>query len=130
MLRKFSVSGGDTMEIKIYEPKAEVISVTVSVPMHVQVSPLLMNEKDIDRCEKAFIRLRDQQTKSIEKKRDYDRCRATIKWAKACSASIEKVTACKQRDSYYVKFVFSFISMEAVNEFYEGLRENVRSATM
>lgn len=116
------------MSITIYEPKVEEFLVTVGIPMHM---PIKLNQtNNIDGCEEDFIKMRDKWAKTEIKQRDYDRCRATIKWAKSCSASLKKVFPYKQKDKNYVKFRFAFGSMDAVNEFYDGLTKNVRSSIL
>lgn len=113
--------------IRIIEPKAVSFATTIAVPMHKGI--LIPANKDIYHWEKTFIGLRDTATNATDK-RDFDRCRATIKWAYSCNASLEKVTNSADAYGKTVEFTFAFATIENLNEFVNNLRVNVGGATI
>lgn len=113
--------------IRIIEPKAISFATTIAVP--VPKSILIPVNKDIYHWEDTLIGLRDIATNDNDK-RDFDRCRATIKWAYSCNASLEKVSNSTDAYGKTVEFTFAFASLENLNKFLNSLRVNISGATM
>lgn len=114
-------------KIRIIEPKAMSFATTIAVPMHRSI--FIPATKEISQWENIFIGFRDTATNDIDK-RDFDRCRATIKWASCCDASLEKVSNFADAYGKNVEFTFAFASIDRLNEFVNNLRPNVNGATM
>lgn len=114
-------------KIRIVEPKATSFATIIAVPMHRSI--FIPATKDISQWENIFISLRDASTNDIDK-RDLDRCRATIKWASCCDASLEKVSNFADAYGKNIEFAFAFASLDMLNEFVNNLRANVNGATM
>lgn len=114
-------------KIHIIEPKAKSFATTIAVPMHKSI--VIFANKDIYHWENTFMGLRDTALNDTDK-RDFDRCRATIKWAYSCNASLEKVTNSADAYGKTVEFTFAFSSFENFNEFVNNLRANVNGAMM
>lgn len=114
-------------KIHIIEPKAKDFATTIAVPMHESI--VTFANKDIYHWEDIFIGLRDNALNDTDK-RDYDRCRATIKWAYTCNASLKKVTNSADDYGTTIEFTFSFFSLEDLNEFVNNLCANVSGSIM
>jgi len=114
-------------KIRIIEPKAVSFATTIAVPMHKSI--LIFANQDIVQWENTFIHCRDNAVNDADK-RAFDRCRATIKWAHCCNASLEKVTNANDAYGKTVEFTFAFARLEYLSEFVNHLRVNVGDATM
>ena len=115
-------------KINIIEPKAKSFATTIAVPMHKSIG-IVIFANNIYHWENTLMGLRDTALNDTDK-RDYDRCRATIKWAYTCNASLEKVTNSADDYGKTVEFTFAFSSLENLNEFVNNLRANVSGAMM
>ena len=114
-------------KIHIIEPIAMSFATTIVVPIHKGI--LIPVNKDLYHLENTFMGLRDTALNDTDK-RDYDRCRATIKWAYTCNASLEKVINSADAYGKTVEFTFAFSNLENLNEFVNNLHENVSGAMM
>ena len=113
--------------------KAVDFQVTVYVPMSKGVPQIShIATYDIHRWEDHFISLRNTAHHDTYQ-RDYDRCRATIKWSYTCNASLKKfihVTHHSAYDEDFVEFRFAFTNLENLSEFVNNLSVNVSGAMM
>lgn len=110
--------------IRFLDPRAVSSSITISVPIYKPIC--IFANIDIHQWENIFIKLRDD-TNEIEWKRDYDRCRATIKWAYTCGATLENVANLVDVDEYNVAFTFAFTHFKDMCEFYYNLTDSVNA---
>lgn len=113
--------------IRIIEPKAVSYSITIAVPMSKPI--VVFANKDIYNWETSFINLRDK-TEVITEKKDYDRCRATLKWAATCGASLVKVANCDDAFGKTVEFTFAFADLDAMCDFNKNLKTSVAGSMM
>ena len=114
-------------KIRIIEPKAVSYSITIAVPMSKPI--VVFANKDIFHWEESFINLRDKAVVTAEKK-DYDRCRATLKWASTCGASLVKVANCADAFGKTIEFTFAFADLAAMCDFDKNLKTSVAGSMM
>lgn len=115
-------------KIRIIEPKAVSYSITIEVP--IMTKPILvLATKNISYWENSFINLRDKTVVTAEKK-DYDRCRATLKWASTCGASLVKVANCTDEFGKKIQFTFAFINLVDMCDFAQNLKSSVADSMM
>lgn len=113
--------------IHIIEPKVVSFTTTITVPTHKCI--LIPGNNDIYHWETTFIHLRDNAINDTEKS-NWDRCRATLKWAYCCNASLEKISNSKDAYGRTIEFTFAFTQIDQLIEFVNKLRMNVSSAMM
>ena len=105
------------------ELKVTSFTITIEAPMH---KPLvLFKGRDTHQWEEIFINLRDNE-KHYAYKRNYDRCRALLKFAYSCWGSLKEVS--NGRD--VIIFTFEFDSIEGLSIFEKELQKAVEGATM
>lgn len=103
---------------EIIEPIAISYGIIIAIPIktctfHIQY--------DIYECEKYIIEKRDKSVCQVEKKA-FDKCRAVLQWAIACSASLNKA-----EDSIYhtIDFSFSFDDLDTMLKFKEEMNTRI-----
>lgn len=107
--------------INVLEPTS--FAITIEASMH---KPLvLFKDRDIHQWETIFINLRDKE-KHYAYKRNYDRCRALLKFAYSCWGSLKEVS--NGRD--VIIFTFEFDSIEGLSTFEKEFKKAVEGATM
>lgn len=103
--------------------KATNFSVTIEAPMH---KPLVtFKESDIHQLEDTFAYFRDLE-QNIVYKRNYDRCRAILKYANSCWGNLENISNADDA----IEFIFTFDSIEGLTAFEKDLQKCVEGATM
>lgn len=108
MKEKFSLSQPTTLIIKMNVP-----SVTDRIPANIY------------EAENTFIRLRDKSL--LQKtKQSYDCCRALLKWASTCGASLAEVK--KGTKHYY--FHLQFLDTASLKDFINNVEQAVQDSTM
>lgn len=105
--------------------RLKIISATVTIeaPMHRPV--ILFKGRDIHQWEAIFIGLRDNE-QSIAYKRNYDRCRALLKYAYSCWGDLKEVS----NGNGSIIFTFKFDSIDGLKTFEKDLQKAVEGATM
>ena len=103
---------------EITEPTAISYGITIAVPMHSLYFDIVKN--NIYECEKIVIEKRDE-TADLNEKQNFDRCRAVLQWAIACSASPE---IAEHIVGNTIDFSFSFDNFDDMLRFKEEL--NIR----
>ncbi len=98
-------------------------TVTVEAPMHRPL--ILFRGRDICHWENIFISLRDNE-QNIDYKRNYDRCRALLKYAYSCWGDLMEIS----NGDGNVIFIFKFDSVSAVKAFEKNFCKDVEGATM
>ena len=98
-------------------------STTIEAPMH---KPLvLFKGRDELQWEAIFINLRDNEP-NLDYRRNYDRCRAILKYAYSCWGTLKDVSNGRN----VVSFTFVFDSIEGLTAFDKDLQKAVEGATM
>lgn len=105
---------------KITEPMAVSFSITIAVPVPTEIFTFDI-QRNIYECEKYVIEKRDKTVEQVEKKA-FDKCRAVLQWAIACSASLNTANY-----SIYhtIDFSFSFDNFDDMLKFKEELNTRI-----
>lgn len=113
--------------IRIIE--AKVVSRNAKVMVPVRKSVMLIQSENID-WEEFFIKKRDA-AKDYSLQKEFDLCRAVIKWAETCGG---KINYCKNAtDSYnqpVIEFEICFSDKDSYNRFDEDFDICVKSSAM
>ena len=104
-------------------PQVEERIIVVSIPM--TSSTINVKNREIYQVENFFISKRDKEM-DHDKKVEFDRARALLKWAGCCSANLLGL----RKENKKFKFSFGFSSMRDLIEFCDSLETNVDGATM
>ncbi len=105
------------------QAKATSFSVTVETPIHEHL--VLFKDRTTNEWEDIFISRRDKEQNPVYK-RNYDRCRAILKYSSSCSGKLENISnGCNA-----IIFTFVFSSIELLNTFVKDLNEAVETSTM
>ena len=113
-----TIQGGHTMNIAITSVKIDI-----EVPMHKSI--IIFTDHTINQWETTFINLRDNE-KNVNYKRNYDRCRALLKYAYSFWAELDNIS----NKSGKLVFTFKFHSIEGLTNFEKDLYRAVNGATM
>lgn len=109
-----------------YDIRFVQITVEVKVSGNIDISDV-----DLDYGENYFVRKRDEAILPGYKK-DYDTCRAIVKWASTCNGKFQSAQIWhdnRRRNSPYIVYLrFDFDSVEMSEEFRKDLHRNVEGA--
>lgn len=109
---------------RIMEPTITSFSISIKIPASRSIR--IIQNTDICLWEKAFESWRRfAETSTI--KNDYDRCRATLKWAIECNAVLDKITNGIDANGKTIEFTFSFRDINSLMRFVNFLEVNVKS---
>ena len=109
-------------------PIATMFATNVNVPVEViQIEGKFNSCKDISEIESRFTELTNNAPEKSLEKRDYDLCRATIKWANTCNAYLESISM-HIGDKRAVCFMLFFADLDDMVDFVNNLSTNVSSA--
>lgn len=100
---------------------------TLSVPVTKPV--MIYANMDIAFQEERFIEYRDKAF-IHDAKVCFDRCRALLKWAETCNATLENIQNVHERRFDTLEFTFSFTDYDSLHGFMTDLYVNVNGATM
>lgn len=105
---------------KITEPMAISFGITIAVPVPDEIFTFDV-QRDIYECERYVIKKRDETNNQIEKKA-FDKCRAVLQWAIACSASLN---IAEYSIYHIIEFSFSFNDFDTMLKFKEELNTRI-----
>lgn len=113
--------------IRIIEPKVVCRIAKVMVPVR---KPLMLIQSNNNEWEEFFIKKREA-AKDYSLKKEFDTCRAVIKWAETCGG---KINYCENaKDSYkqpVIEFEITFSDRDSYNRFDENFDICVRGSVM
>lgn len=115
--------GGATMSnIKILSPKVEEYILVVSIPLE---SSIHIESKNISDAEKFFISKVNKES-NHDKKVEFDRARALLKWASCCNAHLVDI----QNSNHRLNVSLGFSSFESMIDFRDAMSKSVSDAAM
>ena len=114
-------------KIRIYEPQAISYGITIAVPI---TKPIVdSNVKNISYWENFFSRMRDNVDMS-NRKMEYDRCRALLKWASTCNASLVIVKNSNDESGQNINFTFSFDNLDTMLDFSKNFKTEMNGSIL
>ena len=114
-------------KIKIYEPQAVSYSITIAIP--ISKSIVVFNGKNISDWEKIFTTLIDNVDLS-NRKLEYVRCIALLKWASDCNASLVNVANSDNESNKTVEFTFAFSNLDSMCSFEKDFKTRLKEYTI
>ena len=116
--------GGATMSnIKILSPKVEEYILVVSIPLE---SSIHVESRNVSDVEKFFIS-KVKNESNHDKKVEFDRVRALLKWASCCNARLVDIL---HNSNHKLKVSLGFSSLESMIDFRDAMSESVSDAAM
>lgn len=110
---------------RVSSSQIEEYSLVVSIPLEAPI--MIVKNLDIIKAENFFISKRDKET-DHEKKVEFDRARALLKWATCCNAHLVEMR--NDESNHKLKFSLGFDTRENLNHFCDSLAINVYASTM
>lgn len=106
---------------KMLEPKIEEYGIVVSIPLEAPI--LIVKNQTISEAEESFILKRDAES-NYNKKVEFDRARALLKWAACCNAKLHEM----HNEDKKLSISLSFSKMEDIILFRDSMVTNVLGA--